>query len=106
MQTLAEALISLIELLEAEGRVLRLRIAHLFLAVVLLSVAGVIATAGALMLIMGLYHTLEPMTGRVAAYAISGLTAIIASMVLLAGGIKLAKGARQTNGEINGTDRG
>ncbi len=106
MQTLADALISLIELIEAEGRVLRLRIAHLFLALVVLTVGGIMATAGVLMLIIGLYHTLEPMTGRVAAYAISGFTAIIASGALLAGGLKIARGGRETNEDIRGTDGG
>ena len=74
---------------------LRLKIAHLFLALVILAVAGVIATAGALMLVMGLYHTLEPFTGRVASYAISGLTAIAAAWGLLVYALKAAGGRKE-----------
>lgn len=89
MRTLAEALISVFELLEAEGRVLKTRIALLVFVVVLFLVAGAFLFLGLLMLALGLHEHLTPRMGRAGSLAAVGAGAMLVTSVLFVTGFAM-----------------
>lgn len=91
MKTLAELLVSFLELLEAEGRTLRDKTVRLFLALTLFFIAGALAIAGIVLIIVGIYRFLETFIGAVAAYFTLGGLTLLASYALFKSGGNLSK---------------
>ena len=91
MKTLAELLVSFLELLEAEGRTLRDKTVRLFLAVTIFFIAGTLAIAGIVLIIVGIYRVLVPFIGAAAACFTLGGLILLASCALFKSGGKLSK---------------
>ena len=82
MEFLTDVIISLLDLLEAEGRSLKKNVLRLGLAVALYIVAGVLLITGALLLLAGLHSILAARFGATAAhFATGGMTVTLAAIV-------------------------
>lgn len=79
MKALAEIIISLFELAEAEGRELRRNISLLLAASALFFAASVVAIAGVLALMRALYRVMSPSFGEAASLAVTGAVLIFIS---------------------------
>lgn len=91
MKVLSELLVSFLELLEEEGRTLREKTVRLVLALVLFSIGGALAIAGLVLIIVGIFHFLVPLIGRVAAYFTLGGVTLAAAYLLFSRGNKLSR---------------
>jgi hypothetical protein len=79
LKALAEIIISLFELAEAEGRELRRNVSLLLAASSLFFAASVVAIAGALALMRALYRVMSPSFGEIASLAATGAVSIFVS---------------------------
>lgn len=108
MNFLADILISLLELMEAEGRSLRRNALRVGLAIVAYAIAGAFLIAGTLLLLAGLHAILAARYGMTAAHFATGGLALAMAAGVFAVGTQIAHGrkiAAEGGGEAVENDR-
>jgi hypothetical protein len=90
LRTLSEAIISVFELIEAEGRELRRSVTFILLGMVFFFVAGIVAFLGFLFVLYALYHFLLPIAGVTASCLATGATALLTASALFFSGLRCA----------------
>ena len=79
LQRLADLVIALVDLLEAEGRVLRQQTARVAGAMVFIALAGLLALGGVGLCLWGLYGHLAAAAGPANAALLTGAAALLAA---------------------------
>jgi hypothetical protein len=86
VKSLADSIISFVELIEAEGRELRSNIVRFCFMAVFFIIAGVMTICGFVLLFNGLFNFVADTFGRLPAYFATGSSCILISAVLFAVG--------------------
>jgi hypothetical protein len=100
--------IDFIELIEAEGRALRLNMVRLCFIVIFFIIAGIMTISGFVLLFGGIFKLVADHFDRVTAYFATGSTCLVISVALFAAGFREMSIKRGERGEgpvdIQGTE--
>jgi hypothetical protein len=95
--------ISFIELIEAEGRVLRGNMIRFCFVVVFFIIAGVMTISGFVLLFSGLFNLIAGAFGKLSAYFATGSVCILISVALFAVGFRWIS-VKRGSGEVDFVD--
>ncbi|MDR1482821.1 MAG: hypothetical protein LBI74_09360 [Synergistaceae bacterium] len=103
VKSLADSVISFIELIEAEGRALRGNMIRFCFLAVFFIIAGAMTISGFVLLFSGLFNLIAGAFGKLSAYFATGSACILISVVFFAIGLR-GMSIRRGRGEADFVD--